>query len=135
MHRHIYDVTTAIDKQWQSTRRQKNSELHHQVEFLCNYYTFESMHDGDHDGIVRLFVGLSCELGGFFSLRHRLHYITLHCVEQFFYYQECNITLQVATALLVAGFTLTFWIPPFASTSSYSSVVQSARLARIIVSG
>jgi len=28
---------------------------------------------------------------------------------------------QVATALLVAGSTLTFWIPPFASTSSYSS--------------
>ena len=35
---------------------------------------------------------------------------------------------QVATALLVAGSTLTFWIPPFASTSSYSSVVQSTRL-------
>jgi len=35
---------------------------------------------------------------------------------------------QVATALLVAGFTLTFWIPPFASTSLYSSVFQSARL-------
>ena len=35
---------------------------------------------------------------------------------------------QVATALLVAGSTLAFWIPPFASTSSYSSVVQSARL-------
>jgi len=37
----------------------------------------------------------------------------------------------VATALLVAGSTLTFWIPwqtSFASTSSYSSVVQSARL-------
>jgi len=28
----------------------------------------------------------------------------------------------VATALLVAGSTLTFWIPLFASTSSYSSV-------------
>jgi len=27
----------------------------------------------------------------------------------------------VATALLVAGSTLTFWIPPFASTSSYFS--------------
>jgi len=34
----------------------------------------------------------------------------------------------VATALLVAGSTLTFWIPSFASTSSYSNVVQSARL-------
>jgi len=37
----------------------------------------------------------------------------------------------VATALLVAGSTLTFWIrwqTWFASTSSYSSIVQSARL-------
>ena len=42
---------------------------------------------------------------------------------------------QVVTALLVAGSTLTYWIPPFASTSSYSSVVQSTRLARIIVGG
>jgi len=34
----------------------------------------------------------------------------------------------VATALLVAGSTLTFWIPPFVCTSSYSSVFQSVRL-------
>jgi len=36
----------------------------------------------------------------------------------------------VATALLVAGSTLTFWIPwqtLFASTMSYSSIIQSAR--------
>ena len=31
----------------------------------------------------------------------------------------------MATALLVAGSTLTLWIPPFASTSSYSSVVKA----------
>jgi len=40
------------------------------------------------------------------------------------------VYIQVATALLIAGSTLTFWIPwqtPFAYTSSYSSVVQSAR--------
>jgi len=39
--------------------------------------------------------------------------------------------LQVVSALLVAGSSLTFWITwqtPFASTSSYSSVVQRARL-------
>ena len=41
--------------------------------------------------------------------------------------------LQVATALLVAGSTLTIWIRPFASTSSYSSVVKAA--ARVIVGG
>ena len=37
----------------------------------------------------------------------------------------------MATALLVAGSTLTFWIPwqtPFSSTRLYSNVVQSARL-------
>ena len=72
---------------------------------------FVSLHDSDHEGVVRIFVALSCELGGFFI------YI-----------------IQVATALLVAGPTLTFWIPwqtQFAFTyshDSYSSVVQSARL-------
>ena len=29
---------------------------------LYNYYTFESVYDGDHDGVVRIFVGFSCEL-------------------------------------------------------------------------
>ena len=50
---------------------------------------------------------------------------TFHTHKEFF------PTLQVATALLVAGPTLTFLIPwqtPFASTSSYSSVVQSTSL-------
>jgi len=36
--------------------------------------------------------------------------------------------VQVATTLLVASSTLTFWRPPFVCTGSYSSVVQSARL-------
>jgi len=44
----------------------------------------ESVHDADHDGVVRIFVGVSCKLGGFFN------YITLHYAEQIFYYQECN---------------------------------------------
>ena len=42
-----------------------------------------------------------------------------------------TILVQVATAHLVAGSTLTFWIlwqTPFASASSYSSIVQSSRL-------
>jgi len=42
--------------------RQKGSELHHRGEFLHNYYTFESVHDGDYNGVVRIFVGLSCKL-------------------------------------------------------------------------
>ena len=32
----------------------KGSQLHHRGEFLHNNYTFES----DHDGVVRMFVGL-----------------------------------------------------------------------------
>ena len=35
------------------------------------------------------------------------------------------ITLPVATALLVEGSTQTFWISPFVSISSYSSVVKA----------
>jgi len=30
--------------------------LHHQGEFLHNYYTFVSVHDSDHEGVVRIFV-------------------------------------------------------------------------------
>ena len=61
-HRHVSDVT-LVNQQWRSTGRQKRSELHHRGEFLHNY-TFESVHDGDHDGVVRIFVGLpaSCEV-------------------------------------------------------------------------
>ena len=52
---------------------------------MHSYYTFESVHDGDHDGVV---IGLSCELWGF------LKYITLHYVTQFFPYQEYNVTVN-----------------------------------------
>ena len=62
MRAYIHDVTTAIDEQWQSTGRQKHSELHHRGEFQSNYYTFVSLHDSDHDGVVTIFVALSCEL-------------------------------------------------------------------------
>ena len=40
----------------------KGSELHRRGEFLHNYYTFESVHDSDHDSVVKIVVGLSCEL-------------------------------------------------------------------------
>jgi len=64
-HRRVRDVS----------RRQKGSELHHQCEFLHNHdtfesvhnYTFESVNNGDHDSVATIFVGLSCELGGFFN--------------------------------------------------------------------
>jgi len=87
---YVRDVTTAIDEQWRSTGRQKRSYLHQRGEFLHNYYTFDSLYDGDHDGVVRIFVGLSSEPGRLIS--YLINYIIN----------------QVATALLVAGSTLTF---------------------------
>ena len=73
MHRHVRDVITVIDKQWWSMGRQKGSELHHWNDFLHNYYTFESVHDGDNDGVVKMFVGLSCQLWGLFILHYVEH--------------------------------------------------------------
>ena len=58
-----------------------------QYEFLHSYYTFESVHNSDHNGVDRIFVGLSCEPLGFINFTSS---ITLHYVEQFFPYQECN---------------------------------------------
>ena len=63
----------------QSTGRQKSLELRHRGEFLHNYYMFGSVHDGNHDIVVRIFIGLSCELGGFFN------YVVLRGT--IFYYQ------------------------------------------------
>jgi len=45
--------------------RQKRSEFHNPGEFLYNYYTFVSLHDSNHEGVVRIFVALSCELWGY----------------------------------------------------------------------
>ena len=86
-HRHIHDVTT-VNEQWWSMGRENGSELHHWVEFLHNYYMFESVHDGNHDGVCRIFVRLFCKLWGFFN--YRWHY-----VEHFFYYQECNSAAHI----------------------------------------
>ena len=46
-------------EQWRPTARQKRSYLHHQGEFQCNYCVVVSLHHGDHDGVVRIFVGHS----------------------------------------------------------------------------
>jgi len=106
--------STGSGKNRRATRH-KGSELHHQGAFLQDYYTFESSHDGDHDGIVRLFVGLSCELGGF--LVYVIDYITLH---------------QVATALLVAGSTPTFWISTSVSIHQLVSKRCSSANLRLV---
>ena len=43
-------------------RETKGLYLHYQGAFLHNYYTFVSLRDSDHEGVVRIFVDLSCEL-------------------------------------------------------------------------
>ena len=58
-----------------ATARQKRSYLHHQGEFQHNYFDFVSLHDSDHDGVVRIFVGHSEVVE---RLLFRLYYITRH---------------------------------------------------------
>ena len=50
------------DQQWRPTARQKRLYLHHQGEFRHNYCVVVSLHDSDHDGVVRISVDLSCML-------------------------------------------------------------------------
>ena len=42
-----------------ATARQKRFYLHHQGEFQHQLFTFRSVHDGDHGGVVRISVGQS----------------------------------------------------------------------------
>ena len=53
-----------------ATARQKRSYLHHQGEFQHQNCTLGSLHDSDHDDVVRFFVGHS-------QGSERLHYLTL----------------------------------------------------------
>ena len=52
----------------------KGSELHYQSDFLHDYYMFKSVHNGNHDSVVRIFVDLSCELWGFFDYITRYNF-------------------------------------------------------------
>ena len=45
-----------------ATARQKRLYLHHQGEFRYNYCVVVSLHDSDHDGVVRISLDLSCVL-------------------------------------------------------------------------
>ena len=65
-----------------STARQK---LHHQGEFQRQNCTVGTVHDSDHDGVVRIFVRHSCHLNELFTL-----IILIIYAAQFFLYQECN---------------------------------------------
>ena len=52
------EVDGALE-QWRPTARQKRSYLHHQGEFQHQLFTFRSVHDSDHGGVVRISVGQS----------------------------------------------------------------------------
>ena len=65
-----------------STARQKRSYLHHQGEFQLQNCTVGTVHDSDHEGVVRIFVGHSYHSNELFIL----HYAALY-----FLYQECNL--------------------------------------------
>ena len=70
--------STSNDDQWEDKRAQNSTII------VSTYYTFESVHDGNHSGEVRIFIGLSCELQGF------IIYIIYITWNKFFPYQECN---------------------------------------------
>ena len=65
-----------------ATARQKRSYLHQQGEFQLQNCTVGTVHDSDHEGLVRIFVGHSYHSNELFIL----HYAALY-----FLYQECNI--------------------------------------------
>ena len=73
----------------------------------------ESVHDGNHDGAVRTFVGLSCEPGGIFN------YNILHGT---IFFATRSVILRGATVPMVVGPTLTLWTRAqtlFASTALF----------------
>ena len=96
-----------------STARQKRSYLHHQGEFQHQNCTVGTVHDSDHEGVVRIFVGHSYHSTELVILYYiRLYYITRHnfsytrsvitrhnfsptrsviYAAQFSLYQECNM--------------------------------------------
>ena len=64
-----------------STARQKRSYLHHQGEFQLQNCTVGTVHDSDHEGVVRIFVGHSYHSNELFTLYYiRLYYITRHFI-------------------------------------------------------
>ena len=57
-----------------STARQKRSYLHHQGEFQHQNCTVGTVHDSDHDGVVRIFVSHSCHWNELFTLIILINY-------------------------------------------------------------
>ena len=68
--------------EWCRTTGRHNSTT--KVSFCTIIVRLSQVHNSDREGAVRIFVGLSCELWGFFI------YIVLYYAAQFFPYKECN---------------------------------------------
>ena len=60
--RAVLVTKVGVVEQWLPTARQKRLYLHHQGEFQHQNYTLGSLHDSDHENVVRILVGLSYEL-------------------------------------------------------------------------
>ena len=80
-----------------STARQKRSYLHHQGVFQHQNCTVGTVHDSDHEGVVRIFVGHSY---------HSNELFILYYAAQFFLYQECNDTVAHSPHTLMSECTL-----------------------------
>lgn len=80
--------TTAIDKVNHCQWKIKCSQLHNQGGFLHNYWMKESVHDGNHDGVVWIYVCLLWVLN-----------VWLIFCRKFFTYQECNAQTLLRTSL------------------------------------
>ena len=92
-------------------------------EILQNYCMFDSVYDGDHDGVVSIFVGLSCEPGRLISCL--INYIIIYIA-----WNNFSPTRSVTSGNRTPGsrFYSDLLDTSVESTSSYSSLVQSFRL-------
>ena len=68
--------------QWRPTAQQQRLYLYHQGEFQHQNCTVGTVHDSDHEGVVRIFVRHSYHSNELFTL--------INYAAQFFLYQECN---------------------------------------------
>ena len=68
---HWQPTSKRAIEQWRPTAQQKRLYLHHQGEFQHQNCTVGTVHDSDHEGVVRIFVRHSYHSNG-------LYYITRH---------------------------------------------------------
>ena len=93
----------------------KRLHLHHQGEFQHQNCTRGSLHDSDHEDVVRILAGLSCEL-------------CIICITQHNFPPTRSVILQFAGRLIVIG---KIWLPIIigASVSEPHTSVTSLRRA------